>query len=70
MLAGGDKIIDNTKTRSFIESFEFPDKQILEYPGAGHTLEFEVDPGRFISDLREWLVRHCGSSTPAKSIFP
>jgi alpha-beta hydrolase superfamily lysophospholipase len=68
MLAGGDRIIDNVKTRRFVEAFESPDKEIREYPGAGHTLEFEPDPSRFIGDLREWLVRHCGSPPPVKSI--
>jgi acylglycerol lipase len=66
MLAGRDRIIDNGKMRRFFERFTSPDKEILEYSEAGHTLEFEPDPSRFIGDLREWLVRHCGTP-PAKS---
>jgi alpha-beta hydrolase superfamily lysophospholipase len=68
LLAGADRIIDNAKTRSFVAEFKSSDKEIIEYPGAGHTLEFEADPSRFIGDLREWLVRHCESPPPAKSI--
>lgn len=57
LLAEQDRIIHNARTRSFVERFATPDKQIMEYAGAHHTLEFEPDPDRFIMDLRNWLER-------------
>lgn len=58
MLAEHDRIIDNARTRRFVERFPSDDKQVIEYPGAHHTLEFEPDPDRFVDDLRDWLERH------------
>jgi alpha-beta hydrolase superfamily lysophospholipase len=59
MLAEHDRIIDNAPTRRFVERFASADKEVIEYPGAHHTLEFEPDPDRFVGDLRRWLERHC-----------
>jgi alpha-beta hydrolase superfamily lysophospholipase len=56
-LAERDRIIDNGKTRAFVESFATPDKEIIEYPGAHHTLEFEPTPETFIRDIRNWLEK-------------
>jgi alpha-beta hydrolase superfamily lysophospholipase len=58
MLAEKDRIVDNARTRRFIERLATSDKQIIEYPGAHHTLEFEPEPERFICDLISWLERH------------
>jgi alpha-beta hydrolase superfamily lysophospholipase len=58
MLAEKDRIIDNARTRRFLERFATGDKEIIEYPGAHHTLEFEPEPERFIGDLISWLERH------------
>jgi alpha-beta hydrolase superfamily lysophospholipase len=55
MLAEKDRIIDNAPTRRYVERFASTDKEIIEYPGAHHTLEFEPGPDRFISDLIRWL---------------
>lgn len=57
LLAGQDRIIDNARTRRFVESFATKDKTILEYPEAQHTLEFEPTPQRFLEDLLCWLGR-------------
>lgn len=58
MLASEDRIIRNDWTRGFLNKLATPDKTIIEYAGAHHTLEFEPEPDRFISDLRGWLDRH------------
>jgi alpha-beta hydrolase superfamily lysophospholipase len=58
MLAEHDQIIDITATRRYVESFRTRDKEIIEYAGAHHTLEFEPDPDRFIDDLITWLRNH------------
>jgi alpha-beta hydrolase superfamily lysophospholipase len=58
LLAGQDRIIDNARTRRFVESFASADKTIIEYPEAHHTLEFEPRPHRYLDDLIGWLHRH------------
>jgi alpha-beta hydrolase superfamily lysophospholipase len=63
LLAGQDRIIRNDRTRNFVESFADPDKMILTYAGAHHTLEFEPDPQRFLGDLVRWLDAHSGART-------
>ncbi len=57
MLAGRDPIVDNAKTRRFVERIACNEKWILEYPQAGHTLEFEPDPSGFFTDLSGWAKR-------------
>jgi alpha-beta hydrolase superfamily lysophospholipase len=59
LLAEKDRIIDNSRTRAFVERFPSRDKQIIEYAGAHHTLEFEPNPDLFIADVTAWLDRHC-----------
>jgi alpha-beta hydrolase superfamily lysophospholipase len=63
LLAEHDRIIDNDRTRRFVERFASTDKEVIEYPGAHHTLEFEPEPDGFIGDLRGWLERH-GAGSP------
>ena len=58
LLAEHDRIIRNDKTRAFVDQFATPDKTVIEYPGAYHTLEFEPNPNAFIGDLRSWLDKH------------
>ena len=57
-LAQHDRIIDNAPTRRFVERFASSDREVIEYPGAHHTLEFEPEPDRFVNDLLRWLDRH------------
>ena len=58
LLAEHDRIVINAKTRAFVERFATPDQQVIEYPGAHHTLEFEPDPDVFINDIKTWLEKH------------
>ena len=55
LLAEKDRIIHNAPTRAYVQRFASSDQQVIEYPGAHHTLEFEPDPDRFIDDLQRWL---------------
>jgi alpha-beta hydrolase superfamily lysophospholipase len=57
LLAGKDRVIDNELTRSYVARFGTSDKEIIEYPQAAHTLEFEADPNPFIQDIQGWLDR-------------
>jgi alpha-beta hydrolase superfamily lysophospholipase len=54
MLAGRDRIIENAKTRRFVEKFQAP-TQVIEYPEAHHTLEFEAERHPFVQDLLRWM---------------
>lgn len=54
MLAGKDPIVDNSKTRHFLERIAHANRTILEYPQASHTLEFEPDPTQYFHDLTQW----------------
>ena len=61
LLAGNDRIINNDRTRRFVESFPVTDRQIIEYAGRAHTLEFE-DPRKLEQDLIAWLLKRASSS--------
>ncbi|HEV2949169.1 MAG TPA: alpha/beta fold hydrolase [Gemmataceae bacterium] len=58
LLAENDRIIDNARTRCFVEGFDSVDKKIIQYPGAHHTLEFEPNPEMFLRDLLNWFQDH------------
>jgi alpha-beta hydrolase superfamily lysophospholipase len=57
MLAGQDRIVDNTRTRRFFGELAGPYKTLIEYGAAAHTLEFERDPTAYFADLADWLGR-------------
>jgi alpha-beta hydrolase superfamily lysophospholipase len=59
LLAGHDRIIRNDKTHTFFHRFPTTDKNVITYPEAHHTLEFEPEPDRFIAEMVRWLDRHC-----------
>jgi acylglycerol lipase len=50
-LASEDRIIDNALTKAFIRKLNWPQRNIIEYRSAQHTLEFEPDPKSFFDDL-------------------
>ncbi len=64
MLAGQDRIIDNTASRRWWRRLDPSRRTLHEYPDATHTLEF--DPGReaIFSDLLRWIdsIRPQGKS--------
>ncbi len=55
MLAEHDRIVNNDRTRAYLERLKSLDKTIIEYPDAHHTLEFEPDPDRYAQDLVDWI---------------
>lgn len=55
MLAGHDRIVDNTRTRADFDQIPSSDKQVIDYPEGHHTLEFDADPDRYAQDLIDWL---------------
>lgn len=56
MLAGGDQIIDNGATREYFGRTRSERFELIEYPEAQHTLEFEPDRERIVDDLLRWLA--------------
>jgi alpha-beta hydrolase superfamily lysophospholipase len=66
LLAEKDRIIHNGRTRAFVDRFATPDKEVHEYAGAHHTLEFEPNPDVYLGDLVRWLDQHAA----AKATFP
>lgn len=58
MLAGQDRIVDNTKTLAYFEKLSTTDRTIIEYPKGHHTLEFDPDPTRYARDLISWIEGH------------
>jgi acylglycerol lipase len=55
MLAGHDRIVDNARTLAYFNRLGSTNRQVVEYPEAHHTLEFEPDPARYSGDLAQWL---------------
>ena len=53
-LAGRDPITVNSHVRGFVERISHPQRRVIEYPDASHTLEFEDDPLQYFHDLAGW----------------
>lgn len=53
-LAEHDRIIDNEKTRRWLRDLSWPQRQLIEYRNAHHTLEFEPAGCTFLDDLVNW----------------
>ena len=61
-----DKMMDVTRTRRWFSRLDVEDKTYVAYPGAGHTLDFELDRRRYLADMLAWLSDRLpsGSSGP------
>lgn len=57
MLAGRDRIVTNSRCRTFMGRIGAEHKTLIEYPNAVHTLEFESSPDRYFADLADWIDR-------------
>ncbi|MBY0457803.1 MAG: lysophospholipase [Gemmataceae bacterium] len=55
-LAGHDRIIDNVRTAAFVSQFP-GGAEVVTYPGAHHTLEFEADGHPWFGDVVRWVER-------------
>lgn len=58
LLADNDRIINNARTRSFALAFSSDEIQVIDYPNAAHTLEFEGEGHPYIDDVLRWCDRH------------
>jgi alpha-beta hydrolase superfamily lysophospholipase len=59
-----DKMMDVARTRRWCSRLDVEDKAYVAYPGAGHTLDFEPDRGRYLADLLAWLSDRLPSGSP------
>lgn len=57
LLAGTDRVISNERTRKLVHRFPSRDNRVIDYPGAGHTLEFESPAHPWVGDVLKWLER-------------
>jgi alpha-beta hydrolase superfamily lysophospholipase len=60
----GDRMMDVAGTRRWFASLDVQDKTYQAYAGAGHTLDFEPDRIRYVSDMLEWLEMRAASASP------
>ncbi|MEM9658763.1 MAG: alpha/beta fold hydrolase [Planctomycetota bacterium] len=65
MLAGRDPVIANDLVRQFVERWTDARASIVEYPEAGHTLEFEPDPTSYLERLEGWCSEVCAGQSQA-----
>jgi alpha-beta hydrolase superfamily lysophospholipase len=63
MLAGQDRIVNNERTRAYVDTLASTQRQVIEYPEGHHTLEFEPDPTRYARDLIDWLDQHLAANS-------
>jgi len=58
-LAGKDRIVNNDRIREYVKRLPSSSKEILEYPTAHHTLEFEESQvsRQYASDLAQWAIK-------------
>jgi len=66
-LAEHDRIIDNEKTRRWLRELPWPDRRLVEYRNAHHTLEFEPEGCTFVDDLVNWVSSQKTDATGAVS---
>jgi alpha-beta hydrolase superfamily lysophospholipase len=62
-----DKMIDVPKTRRWFARLGVQDKTYRAHPGAGHTLDFELDRAQYLADLLGWLSARAGSEPSRRS---
>ncbi|MCA9018113.1 MAG: alpha/beta hydrolase, partial [Planctomycetaceae bacterium] len=55
-LAGRDQIIDNAATEAYFKRIAADQKQLIQYPEARHTLEFEPNREQMVADYADWLA--------------
>lgn len=55
-LAGQDQIIDNRATEAYFQRIATPHKELIVYPDARHTLEFEPNRRQILDDYLTWLA--------------
>ncbi len=55
LLAGTDRVIDNARTRKAVARFPSRNNRVIDYPGAGHTLEFEPPEHPWLRNVLDWL---------------
>jgi len=62
-LAEHDRILDNPATRGYLARLTWAKSiNVIDYPGAHHTLEFEGVEHEFVQDMVRWMERRLPNS--------
>ncbi|MFN0197523.1 MAG: alpha/beta hydrolase [Planctomycetaceae bacterium] len=61
-LAGRDEIVNNRRTKSYLQRFQECELTLREYPDACHTLEFEPNRAEITGEMCDWLDQRCPPS--------
>lgn len=61
LLAEGDRIIRNDRTEAWVNRVARVPPTVTRFAAAGHTLEFEFDPGAYEAALAGWARRVAGA---------
>jgi acylglycerol lipase len=64
---GGDAMMDVPTTAHWYSALGNEDKTYVEYPKAGHTLDFELDRAQYLGDMLAWLSARARGGPPAMS---
>jgi len=64
---GGDRFVPPEGSRIFFEQLTFADKERIEYPGAYHELQNELNYQEILNDLTDWIERHLVEAPQASS---
>jgi alpha-beta hydrolase superfamily lysophospholipase len=55
---GGDRVALPAGSESFYQQVNYPDKLRIEYPGAYHEIQQDLNYPEVMADLGDWLERH------------
>jgi alpha-beta hydrolase superfamily lysophospholipase len=58
MMGGSDVMMDVAGTRRWFQRIGTPDRKLVLYPEAAHTLDFEDRPEEYRADLLRWIEDH------------
>lgn len=64
---GGDRFVLPEGSRSFFEQLPLSDKERIEYPGAYHELQNELNYQEILHDMTNWIERHLTGAAPILS---
>ncbi|MBF2025920.1 MAG: alpha/beta hydrolase [Oscillatoriales cyanobacterium C42_A2020_001] len=64
---GGDRFVPPEGSRVFFEQLPLADKERIEYPGAYHELQNELNYQEILHDMTNWIERHLAEAPPLSS---
>jgi alpha-beta hydrolase superfamily lysophospholipase len=55
---GGDRINTASGSQKFFDAIDYPDKELIIYPGSYHEVHNDLDHALMARDLERWLEEH------------